>query len=278
MIYTAAVPPGDARLHHWWHQRHLVWEFLKRDLQSRYIGSAMGFFWSVINPLILLALYTVVFGMILDVRWQSRFEDAGLAGVALYIFCGLLPWYAFQESLVRSTTCVVDHAHLIRQVRFPAKVLPAYIVLSSIVNQLIGTVVLILGLLVMGDGLSWPVLLLPFAIVLQALICFGLGLFLATLHAYLRDIAPLITIALMVCMWMTPLFYPLKIVEGHPVLLWIIKLNPCAHLIILYQQIFLTAEAPSFVHWAVLFGTAVVAFGIGYKIFTHSHDEFADIL
>ena len=268
----------DNRVNHWWHQRHLVWEFLKRDLQARYIGSAMGFYWSIINPLILLTLYTVVFGLILHVRVQERFGEGGLASFALYIFCGLLPWFALQEAIVRSTTCVVDNAHLIRQVRFPAKVLPAFLVLSSIVNQMIGTVVLLVALPLLGTGIPMSVLLLPVVLILQALICFGLGLMFATLHTYLRDVGQMVGIGLMVCMWMTPLFYSLDIVQEQPLLRTIILFNPFTHFIEMYHQIFLSSGLPEIQHWIVLTLTAICAVGLGYRIFTSAHDEFADVL
>ena len=268
---------SDNRVHHWWHQRHLLWEFLRRDLQGRYVGSAMGFFWSVINPLILLALYWAVFGLILKIRAPERMGDTGRAGFALYIFCGLVPWYAIQEALVRSTTCVVDNAHLIRQVRFPAKVLPAYLIVSSIVNQLFATAVLLLGLVFLGDGIQFSVIMLPFALIVQAAICFGLGLLLATLHTYLRDVAPLVTVALMACMWMTPLFYSVEMAEasglGH-----LILANPFAHLVMLYQEIFLMPGMPAAGHWVVLCLFAAVVCWVGYKAFTGAHDEFADVL
>jgi len=270
--------PLRGRLAYQWRQRTLLWEFLKRDLQARYVGSSMGFFWSVINPIILLGLFTFVFGWLIHPDFTGRFvaDPSNKLHIALYIFCGLLPWYAFQESIIRMTTCVVDNGHLIRQIRFPAKVLPAYLVLSSVVNQVIGTVVLVVAVLFIRGSLTTSLWAFPLVLLLQTILAFGLGLFLSTLHVYLRDTAPLVTIALMIAMWTTPLFYSLK--KLTPGLQTVVLCNPLSHLITLYHYIFLAGEWPPPVHWVVVIVTAFLAFFAGYRIFTRSHPEFVDVI
>jgi len=277
-------PSLRMRLSHWLQYRTLLWEFLKRDLQARYVGSTMGLFWSVINPIILLGLYTFVFGFVVKPDFTGRFipDTSTPLDIALYIFCGLLPWYSFQEAIIRCTTCIVDNAHLIRQIRFPAKILPAYLVLSSVVNQIIGTVVLVIGIWLIRGTLSVTMLAFPIVLLFQSILAFGLGLFLATLHVYLRDTAPLVSIAVMIVMWTTPMFYVREILP--PRIDTLVLCNPFSHLILLYHNIFLLKTWPLWtdwlwiVNWAVVISMSFLAFFIGYRIFTRSHREFIDVI
>ncbi len=255
-------------------QRHLLWEFLRRDLQARYVGSAMGFFWSVVNPLILLVIYTFVFGLVLGARLEMMGRDK-IEDFAFYIFCGLLPWYAFQESLIRSTTCIIDNSHLIKQVRFPAKILPIHLTLSSIVNQLIGTAIFLIALLIFKHTLPVTLVAFPIVIALEIFLFCGLGLLFATLNTYLRDIAPLVTIGTMILMWTTPMFYTLKHAENF---LYILKANPLTYLIMIHHDLVLFGEWPSALDWAVLCAISFGSFILGYIRFTRCHQEFADLL
>jgi len=268
------------RIRHILFHRHLVWEFLRRDLQARYIGSAMGFFWSVVNPLILLLVYTFVFGYIFQAKYEVMGFDAGGASPALYIFCGLLPWYALQESLIRSTTCIVDNAHLIKQVRFPAKVLPLYLTLSSIVNQLIGTAIFLLFLIPLSHKAPISLLALPMVFGLEIVLFLGLGLLFATLNVYLRDIGPLVSIGLMILMWSAPIFYTLTMqsLQDNPILFSLIQANPLTYFITIHHKIMLEGVWPSWNHWMILGGISAAALAAGYGLFTRCHQEFADLI
>jgi len=264
------------RLAHILFHRHLLWEFLRRDLQARYVGSAMGFFWSVINPLILLIVYSVVFGFILQVPSPRLGGRAPSLDFAFYIFCGLLPWYAFQESLIRSTTCIIDNKHLIKQVRFPAKVLPAYITLSSLINQLIGTVILMAVLLISRREFPVTFLAFPLVLFLELVFFFGTGLLFATLNTYLRDIAPLMSIATLVMMWATPMFYEIDIVP--PAWRPVLYANPLTYMILIHHHLVLFNSWPPLGYWLVFTTVSAICFVLGYRIFTRCHPEFADLL
>jgi ABC-type polysaccharide/polyol phosphate export permease len=114
-------------------QRHLIWNFVLRDLKARYVGSFMGLFWSVIHPLVLLISYTFVFSVIFQVRPSLKTID----NFALFAFCGMLPWLYFQETVVRSCTSVIDQSHLIRKTLFPSEILPITVALSNLVTHVV---------------------------------------------------------------------------------------------------------------------------------------------
>ena len=268
--------PLSKQVQHIYFHRHLLWEFLHRDIQARYIGSAMGFFWSVVNPLVLLTVYTFVFGLILKSKYSILGREETMGGFAFYIFCGLLPWYAFQESLIRSTTSIVDNAHLIKQVHFPAKVLPAYITLSAIVNQLIGTIIFLAAILLVSHSLSWTMVLFPVVLLFEMILFFGLGLLFSTLNTYFRDIAPLVSIGSMLLMWSTPMLYQIKDVPEY--LQPLIYANPLTSLVIIHQDIILNGHVPDLIYWVIFITFSLAALAIGYPVFTKNHGNFADVL
>jgi ABC-type polysaccharide/polyol phosphate export permease len=264
--------------------RHLVMEFLRRDLQARYTGSVMGFFWSVIIPLVYFSIYFVIFGFLFKQKVQLYgWPEDRPGGFAFYIFSGLLPWYALQESWVRSTTCIVDNSHLIKQIRFPAKVLPAYLGLSSLVNQLIGTSVMLIALLVYQHYLTITVLAIPLILILQYVCFLGLGLIFATLHTYIRDIGTVVGIAAMLLMWMSPTLYPDTLFDTQTpstALIWIefiVNLNPLTYMVNIHHGIIIYNQI-NWLDWVVFGGFSVCVFALGYWIFTKCHAEFADLL
>jgi ABC-type polysaccharide/polyol phosphate export permease len=127
--------------------RRLLKELVLRDLKARYVGSSMGFFWSVIFPILNLIVYTFVFKYILNVRFS---DQAGVRDVAIWMLAGIVVWSAFAETLSRATNCLVDNANLIQKVVFPAGVLPVYLAISSLINMTIGIPVVLLGVVYFG--------------------------------------------------------------------------------------------------------------------------------
>jgi len=142
-----------------------------RDLKSRYVGSVMGFFWSVIHPLVLLISYTLVFSVILK---QRLGEEAGTTSFAIYLFCGILPWLIFQETLSRCSNVLIDHANLITKTLFPSEILPVTVLMANLVNHLIGLGIFWTIVLLYLEKISVLVLLVP--LYLLALLLFALGL------------------------------------------------------------------------------------------------------
>ena len=127
--------------------RRLLKELVVRDLKARYVGSAMGFFWSVIYPILNLIVYTFVFRILLGTRFDDK---ASIPNVAIWMLAGIVVWSAFAETISRATNCLVENANLIQKVVFPAAVLPAYLTISSIVNMAIGIPVVLLGVFYFG--------------------------------------------------------------------------------------------------------------------------------
>lgn len=194
-----------------WSQRQLVRAFVVRDLKSRYVGSTMGFFWSVVVPFIYLFVFMVVFNLFMKSRWT---DDAGTSDTAIFMLVGILSWHAFAETLSRATNCLVENANLIQKVVFPSEILPAYLTVSSLVNMLIGLPIVVVGAyLASGKVPTVAYLALPLLVACQGLFTVGLGYLLSALNLFLRDTHHLMGVVILVWMFGTPIFYPPTLVE-----------------------------------------------------------------
>lgn len=252
-------------------QRNLIWNFVRRDLRARYVGSLMGFFWAVIHPLVLLTSYSFVFSIVFRIRpYQSATEN-----FALYLFCGILPWLYFQDTLARSCTSVTDHAHLIRKTVFPSEILPVSLLLSNLVYHLIGLGIVCLVLAAAGL-LKWTVLLMPLYLGALMLLCLGLGWFTAAVQVFVRDAAQILSVLLVFWFWLTPVFYSLDQVpeKYRPYL----QANPLAMAVRGYRDCLLEGRTPVWQELVILWLVAAAAFAAGGLVFRMTKREFADVL
>jgi ABC-type polysaccharide/polyol phosphate export permease len=255
------------------HNKDLLKEFIRRDLHSRYAGSVMGIFWSVIHPIVTLVIYTFLFSVILKVKLG---DQPGMTNFALYLFCGMCPWLAFQEALQRSTSSIVDNSNLIKNMVFPSKILPLYLSCSSLITGLINLGILTLAILIIMKFVSPYLILLPLLLVFQLLFALGFGLLTATVNIFFRDTTQIIGVFLTVWMFLTPIFYPESMVP--PRFMGFYMLNPMTHLVHIYRDIFLLGkmfDLGSFFYFATF---SVLVFFAGYRIFTKYHRKFVDLL
>lgn len=242
-----------------------------RDLKVRYVGSLMGFFWSVIHPLVLLVSYSFVFSVI----FQVRPHIASTENFAVFLFCGILPWLYFQDTVLRSCRSVTDHANLLRKTLFPSEILPITVLLSNLVTHLVGLAILLAALLYLGL-LGWTVLLLPLYLVPLMVLSLGLGWLAAALQVFLRDTAQVLTVLLIFWFWFTPIFYPVEMVP-EPYRFWI-DLNPVGPAVDGYRRLLLENRGPDAASLLWLTGWALASFAAGGWVFRHTKREFVDVL
>lgn len=251
----------------------LLRSFVVKDIRGRYAGSLVGFFWTVVQPVLELLTYTFVFTVLLRVRFD---DQSGTFTNALFLFCGLVPWFSHHEGLVRCTTVVRDHAHLIRKVRFPPTLLPVFVVLSEGFHQVIRTGLFILVVAVAGLGFTPHALLLVPTIILQLLFTLGLGMLLSTTQVFWKDVQHLLGPALMIWLFITPIFYPPDVFPKafSPILM----LNPLSHLVGIYRELLLNHRLP---HWGsvIIFGSSAIStFLLGGFIFRRHARRFPDLV
>jgi lipopolysaccharide transport system permease protein len=251
--------------------RDLLWNFVVRDFKSRYAGSLIGIVWNVIHPLTSITIYVVVFSRLMGARLPGASD---IYGYSIYLCAGLLPWNAFAEVISRSTTVFLDHAHLLKKVSFPKKLLGGSVVLSSFINFLIGYSIFILFLLLSGHRIGWTSLVLLGLLMLQFVFSFGLGLILSTLNVFFRDVSQLVGVGLQFWFWLTPIIYLEEILPE--VARSLLHLNPMYYFVRGYQTLILYNVLPPL----RLIGTAsllaVVALLGGSMVFFQLKDDIVD--
>jgi len=251
--------------------RGLIQSLVARDLKARYRGSVLGFFWSFVNPLLLLLIYSFVFTYLL----QNRSKD--IQPYAVFMFTGLLPWTWFSSSLNEATGSLISGGNLIKKVLFPAEVLPIVSILSNMVHFLFGLPILIGFLAWYRIIPDWPQLPWFFVIVaIQLLFTAGLSLILSALAVHFRDVRDLVQNLLTFWFFATPIIYWYGEEQFKQYKLYF-DINPFSHLAISYQEILFFQGG--FGHWKWLLalgGASVVLFLAAYWLFDRLRDSFAE--
>ena len=235
-----------------WRYRAAVSVLIGRELKARYRGAALGFVWSVLNPLIFMAVYVLVFSVYLRIDVENY---------PVFLLCGLLPWTWFSASLMEASRSIIDNRGLVKKVALPSGIFPLVSIGSNLAHFLLSMPVLIALLFAVGLGVSWPILLLPAVLLVQFLITFGIALACAALAVRFRDMLQLVPNLLTLWFFVTPIFYSESMVP--PAFRGLLVLNPMAPLVMLYQDILYHRRPPEWLPFALLFifGVAVVVAG-----------------
>jgi ABC-type polysaccharide/polyol phosphate export permease len=251
--------------------RGLVQSLVARELKARYRGSVLGFFWSFINPLLLLLVYTFVFAYVLPGTHPKEIEP-----YALFLFCGILPWTWFSASLAESANVLISGGNLIKKVLFPAEVLPLVTVLSNMVHFFFGLPILGVFLIYFRAPLNVAELLwFPVVVLVQLVLTTGLALGLSALTVHFRDIRDILSNLLTFWFFATPIIYPMTQAPGMGRTL--LNLNPFTHLAISYQEILFYPGPHGHWKWLIALAVASVAvFFAGYFLFDRLRDSFAE--
>lgn len=226
-----------------WNHRTLIWAFVKRELRGRYIGSTVGFLWSVIQPLVMIIIYAVLFSKIMQQKLPSA-TDLGNLGYVVYLCAGILPWMAMQETFTRACGVFIENAALIKKVAFPPVILVANIVIAGFINFLISLVAFFGVTLISGVKFGWYLLLLPVSLVIFFIFLFTISLILATFHIFFRDTQQIVSLILTVWFWATPIVYLPKIIPEN--LKFLQEINPANFLVNIFRD---PIYANQFYHW-----------------------------
>jgi lipopolysaccharide transport system permease protein len=252
--------------------RGLIQSLVARELKARYRGSVLGFFWSFVNPLLLLLIYSFVFTTVLPN------ETKGIQPYQLFMFCGILPWTWFSSSLLEASGSLIAGGNLIKKVLFPAEVLPIVSVLANMVNFFLGLPILILFLVVYRhEPNPWNLLWFPVAVAIQLLFTTALALIVSALAVHFRDIRDLLSNLLTLWFFATPIIYPWFQPNVQRFRLFF-NVNPFTHLAVSYQEILFFNEGPVG-HWKWLLALGVGSVGLflaGYWLFDRLRDSFAE--
>lgn len=256
-----------------WRNRKLIRSMVRRDILARYRGSFGGGLWSFLNPLLLMATYAFVFGVVLKTRFGA---DASRSGYVLYFLAGMLPWLAFSEAVGRSPYVIVEHRTFVKRLVFPLETLPANLVISGAVTEAFALAIFFAGLLLARGAVPVSVVWLPALLVPQLLLTAGLCWFLAALGIFMRDLGQIMGFLLTLWFFLTPICYPESSLP--PGAMGILSLNPLYVLVRGYRAIFLENHRPDLAPLAALWIASAALAICGHAWFHRLRRSFADVI
>ncbi len=245
----------------------LLLAIIQKDFDIRYAGSVLGILWTQLYPLLLLGVYTFVFSVI--------FSNS-IPHFPLFLFVGIVIWHFFSSATQLASGSVLANANLITKVGFPRELVTISVIAIALVDLAMSHFVLGVGAVVFGIAPAWSWLALPMIIVLLAVVCLGVGLMLATAAVYLRDVRFIVEVAVLLLMFLSPVFYSERTVPAS--VEWLMHINPVALVITSYRDAFLDGVWPGLVTWAELVVAAVAALWVGLEVFDRGQRGFPDAL
>ncbi|MBB2182839.1 ABC transporter permease [Lachnospiraceae bacterium MD1] len=248
--------------------RQMIYSLVKRDLRGRYKGSVLGFLWTFINPLLQLAVYTLVFSVIMK---------TGIERFYLFLFVGLVPWMFFSTCLTGGASCIMAQQDMVKKIYFPREVLPISYVISQFINMLLTFIIIFLVVIISGIGINFiAVLYLPVIMLVEFILALGVAMLVSALTVYFRDLEYILGIISMAWMYLTPIIYSEDFVpkEIKP----IFNLNPMKPIITAYRDILYYKQIPQIGTLLHAFLLGVVVLILGSLVFSKLKRHFAEEL
>jgi ABC-type polysaccharide/polyol phosphate export permease len=265
--------PGRHFLRNLVERRALVAQLVSRDFRTRYVGSSAGWLWGVVHPIVQLLIWIMVFKYFFRVALAP---DEVTTNYPLFLFCGILPWWLFQETVTRSASSLVEQSNLITRTVFPSEVLPVSIFLSSMIHHLIAVCLAILTVGLWLKTFSPMIALLPVYMLFLGLFAVGVGWIASSLHVYLRDTAQALGVIINLWFWVTPIMLSEHANLGRFQAL--VRWNPMAWVVKAYRHRLLSSQWPDWRELAVIAAYSIGVFVLGGLFFRHLKRGFADVL
>jgi lipopolysaccharide transport system permease protein len=265
--------PGKHFLRNLVDRRTLLFQLVRRDFEQRFVGSAIGWIWGIIHPVVLLVSWVYIFTIVLKNKLPA---DEVTNNYPLFIFSGMLPWMLFSETVQRSASSLLEHANLITKSMFPAEIVPLAVCLSTLASNLLAIALMLAATLYWTHGIGLAVLLLPVYLFFIGLFAVGLAWIVSSLHVFLRDTAQMVSVVLTFWFWFTPIMVPVGYIPGKYRIL--LHLNPMYYAVQLYRQAFFTSQLPDWRDVAALAFFGIAAFVAGGLFFRYVKRGFADVL
>ncbi|MBN9585101.1 MAG: sugar ABC transporter permease [Afipia sp. 62-7] len=253
---------------------NLSGQLIHREVSARYRGSALGTLWALLTPLFMLAIYTFLFGTVLQVRWGA--QQNSTADFAIILFSGLIVFHFFSEVVTRAPTLILSNVNFVKKVVFPIEILPVVALGTALFHMALSLLVLLAFFVVLHGTIQTTVLLLPFAIAPLALLLLGLSWFLAALGVYMRDINQIIGPVMTALMFVSPIFVPATSLPER--VRAFVFLNPVAIPVEALREVVIFGHAPNWIALAIYTVVATLIAILGYLFFQKTRKGFADVL
>jgi len=251
--------------------RELLSSLTKKELKVKYRGSILGFFWSLLNPVLVMLVYSFVFSIVLK---------QGIPEFAIFLLCALLPFNFFSNSVNYGSGSIVANSNLVKKIYFPKEIIPLSIMLSNLINFFLELIVLFVVLSIFKYKFYMYLYILPVIIIVEVFFVSGMSMLISSLNVLFRDLQHLVSILMMVWFFGTPIIYPLSMVPER-FQFWM-QLNPMTVFTIYYRNIFYYVKYPEGLYWPpleIILICLAITFGVfflGYYIFKKLEDRFAE--
>ncbi len=248
--------------------REMIYSLIQKELRGKYKGSVLGFLWSLLIPLFQLVIYTIVF---------SVFMRSGIDKFYIFLFVALVPWLFFNSCITGGATSIIQQKNLVEKIYFPRMVLPVAYTISYFINMLLSFIIVFIALFISGIGVRLQVLwCLPIVMLVEFIMGIGAALLFSALTIYFRDLEYILGIITMAWMYMTPILYPVDMLDES--IQQLLYLNPMTSLIIAYRDILYYQKIPEFktLVYAVVWGVVVLI--LGYLTFQKLQKNFVEEL
>jgi len=247
--------------------RELLKTSIKKDIRGKYKNSFLGVLWSFLNPLLQIAVYALVFPLILR-NTQENY--------VIFLCCGLIPWTFFSTAISRAAFTAIENGNILKKVYFPREILPISVVTSETVNFVISTIIILAFVIFGGLGITKYVIFYPLILLVQYILLLAIAFIVSSITVYFRDLQHLIGVALQLLFYASPIVYASDTIPEN--FSWILKINPMTYIIDGYRDIFYNQQMPEIKTIILVLALTIVACVIGYIIFNKLQKGFAEEL
>ena len=248
--------------------RELLKTSISKDIRGKYKNSILGVMWSFLNPLLQIAVYALVFPLLM--------RGGGIENYTVFICCGLIPWTFFSTAISRTSFTIIENGNIVKKVYFPREILPISVVTSEAVNFIISTIIIIVFVLGYGVGISKYIIFYPIVLLIQYFLLIGISFIVSSVTVYFRDLQHFIGIALQLLFYATPIVYSIQTIPEQ--YRWILKINPMTYIIEGYRDIFYNQCMPDMKMLGIVLAIGIATWIIGYIIFNKLQKKFAEEL
>ena len=245
--------------------RELLKTNVHKEIRGKYKGSILGVFWSFLNPLLMVAVYAIVFPYLMRMQQENYL---------VFLITGVIPWVFFTNVVTSGCNCVWINGGIIKKVYFPREILPISVVLAGLVNFLISCIIILIFCFGSGIGISINIVWLPLIVIIQCALSLGLLFILSAINVYVRDIEYLVQFIMNLVFYGTPILYNVTMFPER--FRWILYLNPLAHLIDAYRAIFYYKQTPDLYSLGIVGIVSFVVLVLGFLIFKKLEKGFAE--
>ena len=247
--------------------RELLKTNVKKEIRGRYKNSFLGVLWSFLNPLLQIAVYAIVFPLILK-NTQPNY--------VVFLCAGLIPWTFFSTAINRSAFTLIENGNLLKKVYFPRVILPISAMCSGIINFFISCLIILVFCVIWQVGISWHIVFVPLIAVIQGLLALGLGMALGAMDAYFQDLEYIVNFIVQLLFYGTPVVYELSQFSSQSFLSFMIRLNPMTTIMNSYRDVFLYHQIPDMFALGIVFLVTLIIVALGYLVFSKLEKGFAE--